>query len=157
MRDISTININDGGRPVNRDRPSESDIREFEQEFKVLLPLEYLEFLRLTNGGHPENGSFVPLGDKSDNRFSVDYFYHLMSNERQDSLSMWRAMKEWGGSIGDKCVPIGRDGGDNQLFLDLFDNGSVGLCIHDESFKRVMVAKSFSDFLDLLEEDPEMI
>ena len=54
MRNLAELNINEGGKAVERPAPSREDIVEFEQAFGVsLLPgLSFL--LQASNGGHPE-------------------------------------------------------------------------------------------------------
>ena len=98
----------------------------------------------------------MPVGHNSENRWAVDCFYYL-TDDREDAGSVWRATQEWREHLGVGRIPIGRDGGGNQIFLDVPNGVAIGLCIHDEGFKMIEVAPSFAAFLDLLEEDPDMI
>ncbi len=157
MRNLSELNINEGGRPVERTPPSQSSLQEFQEEFGVLLPKDYVEFLTAANGGHPELDSFVPTGNDASNRFAIDYFYHLTDGDRKSTSGAWWTMSKWQAELGTGCVPIGRDGGGNQICIDCNNGGSVFLCLHDEGLKKVAVAVSFSAFVDLLGEDPDMI
>jgi len=157
MRDISELNINEGGRPILRNSPSQNMISEFEDEFGISLPNDYIRFLKESNGGHPELNLFTPVGNSDDNHFTIDYFYHLTNDDRESLTSVWRVTRDWQQKLGQGCVPFGRDGGGNQLYLDFSSNEAIFLCIHDEDFKKIKVAPSFSAFLDLLEEDLDMI
>lgn len=156
MRDISELNINEGGMPVARSASSQDMVRAFEQEFDISLPKDYVRLLNEANGGHPEKDSFVPIGHAPENRWAVDYFYYL-TEDRENAGSIWRATREWREHLGVNRIPIGRDGGGNQIFLNVSNGEAVGLCIHDEGFRTIEVAPSFAAFLDLLEEDPDMI
>lgn len=156
MRTISELNINEGGRPVVRKAPSNALVIEFESEFGVKLPIDYVHLLKTVNGGHPELDSFVPLGDDPNNRWSVDCFYHL-TDDRDDTASIWRATQEWGDHLGTGQIPIAHDGGGNQIFMDLRHDKCIYLCIHDQRFKIIKVAPSFAEFLGLLDKDPDMI
>ncbi len=156
MRDLSELNVNDGGKPVDRGPPSKEAIEAYEREFGVSLPLDYVWFLSQVNGGHPEKDSFVPTGSSPDNRWGVDNFYHL-TGSGESTASLQRVTRNWREQLGADCIPIGSDGGGNQIFLDMAREAAVFLCIHDENFKIVKVASSFSEFLDLLEDDPDML
>lgn len=119
------------------------------------MPVDYISLLLGSNGGHPELDSFVPDGSSSNNRWAIDHFYHLDSGDSPSNLTI--ATSRWGEILGEGCVPFACDGGGNQIYLDMNGGGTVVLCIHDESFKRVPVAESFSKFIDKLEQDPDTI
>ena len=151
------ININEGGMPVDRSAPTEKEIKLYEESFSIKLPLDYIKLLNYSNGGHPQLDSFVPVGHSENNRWAIDTFYYLSESNKDDHNNIWRVTKEWRNYIGIENIPIGRDAGGNQIFIDNSSNGSVFLCIHDENFKKVEIAKSLNHFIDLLEEDPDMI
>ena len=153
VRKLDELNLNEGGEPVQRPKPSRNEIHEYESRFDVKLPEDMLNLLRHSNGGHPELDSFVPEGSTCENRWAVARFYHLSAN--RDSLCLTTATSEWEKILGKGCIPIAHDGGGNQIYLD--ETGQIALCIHDESFKKIPVAKSFADFIDMLESDPDMI
>lgn len=158
MRDLSELNINDGmGRPVQRSAPTREDIESFQKEFGVELPEDYVKLLQHSNGGCPELGCFLPEGAQEDNLWEVDNFYHLHKLESEQIGSLWWAMRAWREYVGEKSIPIGCDGCDNQILIDLSCGGAVFVCIHDQNFKRIRVAGSISQFLRLLREDPNMI
>ena len=157
MRELSELNINEGGTPVQRPAPTEEEIANFQKHFSVSLPLEYLMLLKHSNGGHPELCSFIPKFQDESNRWGIDYFYHLNS-EYDNILNLWKVTENWQPILGKTAIPIASDGGGNQIFLDTKDNPpSVYLCIHDQQFKKIYVADSFSEFIDLLSIDPDMI
>lgn len=156
MRDLSELNINEGGRPVSRRPPSDEEIWEFAAAHDVELPDAYVELLKFANGGHPELDTFVPVGSDENDKWAVNRFYCLDAQADVDGL--WQAAKEWAPVLGERRIPIAGDGGGNQIFLDFASNPpSVKLCIHDAQFKVRPIAESFEAFLDLLSEDPDMI
>ena len=155
MRDLVEININEGGRPVKRLAPTVKDIIDFEQQAGVKLPVEYVELLSHSNGGHPQLDSFVPSSSEG-SRWCIDLFYHIGSDIRStDNLT--KVFNDWKKYLWNGVVPIARDPGGNQICLDTSKDGNVFICVHDEGFRIIEVAPSLSDFLDLLEVDPEMI
>ncbi|MCP3925715.1 MAG: SMI1/KNR4 family protein [Desulfobacterales bacterium] len=151
MRDLSEINIS-----KSKLCPSKKEIEAYEKKFKVKIPIEYINFLNFSNGGFPELDSFIPEGQNENNKWSVDHFYFL-NNKKSEFHNIWKITKEWYKHIGKYSIPIASDGGDNQIYIDTKQDNAIFLCIHDENFKKIKVAKSLKGFLDLLEEDPEMI
>lgn len=153
MRNISDLNINDGGRLPSRPPASSEVINDFESEFEVELPEHYKSLLRSANGGHPELDSI----DGGNGQFAINRFYHL-THEDRSSESLWYATGHWRQILGVKAVPFANDGGGNQFFLDTRDTpASVKLCLHDADMKIVLIADSFEEFIDSLEIDPDMI
>jgi hypothetical protein len=157
MRDLAEINMNEGGDPVTRKPPTAAQVSRFQTHFGVVLPNEYLEFLRHANGGSPEIDSFRPKGLVEDDLWGVNRFYFL-NNDREDLEGVWKATEEWRAVLHTNIVAIGDDAGGNQIIL-LFDKmpPSVELCIHDEGMRMIHVADSFGEFIDMLTEDPDMI
>jgi hypothetical protein len=157
MRDLNELNMNEGGQPVTRQPPTDAQVADFDSHFGVILPKEYVAFLRHSNGGHPEQNSFRPKGLVEDVRWGVNRFYHL-SQDQNDLEGLWGAATEWRQVIAGNTIPIGNDGGGNQLLLS-FDHAppSVEICIHDENMRLIHVADSFGEFIDMLTEDPDMI
>lgn len=153
MRDVSELNINEGGGPVLRPPPSDELIASFEAETGLPMPMELRSFLRLVNGGHPERDSVGGNGGQ----FAVGRFYHL-SAENYGPESLWYAAKHWRPVLGDKAIPFATDGGGNQFFLDLSETpSSVKLCLHDESMRIIAIAPTFETFIDELDADQDMI
>jgi len=80
MRDLSELNINEGGEPVSRPAPSSRVVAEFQSRFGITLPGPYLQFLQYVNGGHPELDSFRGSDRPESQRWSVNRFHHLDDN-----------------------------------------------------------------------------
>ncbi len=157
MRDLLELGLNEGGKPVTRKAPTEEEIRRFEAAHQVSLPDDYVNFLRVSNGGHPELNCFVPKGLAEDNIWSVDVFYHL-GDDQSNYYNIWKVTRDWNTVLGEKAIPIAEDGGGNQIFLDFSTTpASVSLCIHDEDFGILTAAASFTEFIDMLALCPEAI
>jgi hypothetical protein len=61
-------------------------------------------------------------------------------------------------SLGDRSIPIGEDGGGNQIFMDTSTvPPSVKLAVFEGAVSNKPVAPSLSDFLALLHVDPDFI
>ncbi len=157
MRDLIELNINEGGKPVRRRSPDDEELDAFQAHYGVSLPRDYTDFLKHTNGGHPQLNSFRPTGEIEDALWTVDRFYHL-TPDKSDPGCLWRATEAWQSAVGKKIVPIAHDGGGNQIVLD-YSSGepTIQVCIHDEDFRMLYISDSFSGFLELLVEDPDMI
>jgi len=120
------------------------------------VPGSYVEFLEQADGGHPEIGCFHVEGDgRKDNLFDVDWFYSVNNpgvESIEGAISLWRE------TLGSSCLPIGRDGGGNQIYLELGDKvPAVWLYLHDESRVRLKLADSLPIFLDSLISNPDFI
>jgi SMI1 / KNR4 family (SUKH-1) len=158
MRDLHELNLNEGGRPVTRRAPTAKEITAFEAEHGVSLPGAYLRLLRHANGGHPELDSFLPVdaADAAD-RWQVNSFYFLDADTEHPE-SLWRVTRRWRPVLGPHRIPVAQDGGGNQVYLDFTtDPPAVRLCVHDAGFSSRLVAPTFEEFLDLLQDDPDMI
>lgn len=157
MRDFSELNLNEGGRPVNRAPPSAEEVAAFEHEFGVTLPRDYLQLLSYSNGGCPEADSIAPMGRTDIAKRAVNRFFHLNEDHKGPS-SLWAATRAWRPILGEKRIPIAADGGGNPFILDLSrPESSVSTCLIDDHCALVEVATSFADFIDRLEIDPDMI
>lgn len=157
MRNLAELNLNEGGKSVERAPPSPEIIAAFEQEFGVSLPSEYIELLTHSNGGHPELESIAPMGRSDIAKRSVDRFFYL-NEDRSGPTGMWAAARAWRPNLGKKQIPIATDGGGNPFVLDMsYTPPRVLACLHDEGFSMVEIATSFGDFIDNLELDPDMI
>lgn len=157
MRDLSELNINEGGRPVERPAPSRSVIEAFERHFGLRLPLNYVALLEYANGGHPELDTFGLNREPDAAHWAVNWFFHL-DDDKGSVSSLWTATEKWQRILGKKALPFALDGGGNPFFLD-FDTTppSVKVSVHDEGFRIVNLAPSFEVFLDGLSADPDMI
>ena len=147
MRDLIELNINEGGKPVRRRPPDDEELGDFQAHYEVSLPSDYTDFLKQTNGGHPQLDSFRPTAATEDELWSVDDLYHL-TPDKGDLGCLWRVTEAWQSAVGKKIVPIANDGGGNQIVLD-YSSGepSIQICIHDEDFRMLYISDSFSGFL----------
>lgn len=153
MRKLSELNINEGGWPVTRPKPSHELFVDLELKTGLRIPAELRELLQSANGGHPELDSVGGAGGQ----FAVDIFYHLTEGDFGPE-SLWYAFRHWGPILGPNAVPFATAAGGNQFFLDLSHNPpAVKLCLHDEAMRIVDIAPSFADFIDSLGTDPDMI
>ncbi len=150
------LNINVNGVPS----PGYSGDKDLFSELASLvnsdIPDVYIEFLTKVNGGHPEIGCFSALDDTSgSNLFDVDWFYSIDNPSVENVKDM---LSEWGNVLGPKNLPIGRDGGGNQIYLNLeSDNPTVWLYLHDENGAGLKLSNSFTEFLDSLISNPDFI
>jgi hypothetical protein len=157
MRDFAELNLNDGGKKVDRAPPSREVIAAFEREFGVFLPPEYIHLLTYSNGGHPELDSIAPMGRRDISVRAINRFFYL--NEDQESLAgLWAASRAWRPILGEKQIPIAADGGGNPFVLDMSTvPPKVSAYLLDDGLVRVDIAPSFGEFIDGLVLDPDMI
>jgi len=157
VRNLSELNINEGGRPVSRPAPTNNAISAFQAHFGLALPVEHLRLLRYSNGGHPELDSIEPVSRPGSARWAVNRFYHL-DEDRTSAESLWAATEQWRTRLGKDALPFAADGGGNQFFFDLkVSPPAVKVCIHDEGFAIVDIAPSLAVFIDALSIDPDMV
>jgi len=157
MRNLSELNINEGGKAVTRPAPTVDTVKAFQSHFGIVLPDEYLKLLQYSNGGHPELDSIQPVGRPEAQRWSVSWFYEL-DDDRDSTTSLWYATAAWRSILGRDALPFAEDQLGNQFFLDLsLSESAVKICIHDDNFSIADLAPSFEAFLDGLSRDPEFI
>lgn len=120
------------------------------------IPDDYILFISKVDGGHPEVGCFKIVDDDNcDNLFDVDWFYSVNNPSVENVKDV---LSKWGGVLGPKNLPVGRDGGGNQIYLNLTDEmPSVWLYLHDENKTRLKLSNSFLGFLDGLIINPDFI
>ena len=147
-------------------------IKKFEQETKLSLPEDYVNFLLKNNGGTP-NRPKVVLED--DTTFTISYFNTLqVDKERVHGVELLCAYylfsEDADGEGPSYMLPIAQDYGGNELLLSTQDNGSVYVWYHDlgisyqESINGnelglknfIKVSDSFTELLDSLQEYPEL-
>ena len=150
MRDLTELNINEGGKPVDRQPPSDAVIAAFEAEIGMPLPAELIHFLRFSNGGHPE----LDAVDGADGEFAVNHFYHLTEEDR-GTESLWHAAEEWRPIVGTDYIPFAETGGGDPFMLDVSETPpSVNICLHNENMDIYEVSPSFEAFIDSLAINP---
>lgn len=152
--DISHLHINVGGQPSPPYLGSDAALDVLAAAAGGPLPASYVAFLRQADGGHPEFGAFLPDGAASGEWSDVDWFYGVANPAVEyvgEVLAAWRA------TLGRGALPIGRDGGGNQLFLQLDQpSAPVWLWMHDPEGRR-KVADDFAAFVAALQQNPDLI
>lgn len=120
------------------------------------IPSDYIDFITEVNGGHPEVGSFRPLEDEDgQNLFDVDWFYSI---DNPAVPKLMDVFVEWKDILGSKNLPIARDGGGNQIYLNFSDDvPTVWLYLHDEDGRRLKISNGFAGFLNGLMQNPDFI
>jgi len=157
MRDLDELNINVGGRPVDRPPPSDADVAQFEQELGIAFPAELLTLLRHANGGHPQLDTFVPDGADEDDAWSINRFYNL-SGDRSDPESLWQVAATWRPILGERYLPFAFDPGGAQVVLDLgTEPHQVLVAAPDVDPEPEVVAPSLESLIDRLHENPDFI
>jgi hypothetical protein len=153
--DVKRLNINVNGTPSAGFAGSEAIFNDVAVRVGSSLPQEYIDFIREADGGHPEIGCFFVHNSNPANSFCIDWFYSF-SNPGIESIHA--ALNGWGEIVGGKCLPIARDAGGNQFYLDLREaTPSVWLYLHDESGARVLLAETFEKFISGLTVHPDFI
>ena len=157
LRDLSELNINQGGVPVTRASPTDSVVADFESYFDLRMPAQLLKLLRFSNGGHPELDSYNPSGVEDVNSFGINHFFFL-DDDRASSYGLWDAVRVWRPYIGPRGLPFAEDGGGNILFLDLSSEPPpIKVCWHDENFRTGEMAATFEKLINGLCENPDYI
>jgi hypothetical protein len=157
MRDLSELNINQGGTPTNRPPPTPAEEEAFERHFGLKLPGSYRALLRFANGGHPALDSIEAMPGSPGDIWSVNAFFYL-NQQKEESGNLWKETEKWRKVLGQEALPIANDGGGNVFFIAIGSAGSsVKVCIHDANFAIRDVASSFENFIDRLQENPDYI
>jgi hypothetical protein len=174
---MATVKWNDSRFPVL----TEADVAAFEQENKVLLPADYRECLLKHNGGKPSPRWFDYSDGTELTGSAVQEFYAIYTKPETETglsynLNLARnccTYKRMGAPrMPNELIPIGADGGDNQICLCV--SGEHTGCIYywDHELECTggtyedgtpvtmwencfFVANSFTEFLDSLHEDDD--
>lgn len=123
-----------------------TNITEFEQEYKVLLPANYKELLLMYNGGAPARGVFVANQEKS---FFIQIFYSLKYGENTLERVL-NSTQVWEQVIPTDLLPIACDHFGNDYCISLSDNdyGKIHIWLHDVGGVKSFVANSLEEFLE---------
>jgi hypothetical protein len=155
------IDFTELGPKPSKNRPfaafSNVLLNEFETTFGIVLPNEYVDFLRFQNGGKLDLSEYE---DENAGTFGrVSDFYGLGSradDEAERACGRWQFSNLWGETrmfrelFGILGVPIARDAGDNQLFLDFRNEPpSIGRMVFAEK-RSYRLADTFNEFLGKL-------
>lgn len=144
--------MNANGKPSRGFCEGSAIFEEIGSRIGGALPASYVDFIRVADGGHPEIGSFLVPGGSPDNFFEINWFYSF-SDQRVENIGA--AIDRWGDALGDGALPFGKDGGGNQIYLNLNDSTpTVWIYLHDENGARIKLANSFAEFIAGLTENP---
>jgi hypothetical protein len=153
-----------GWRP-RRDTPfgevTDENLREFQESFGVVLPPDYVRFLRECNGGRLtaryvnsrgrtlcEMNDVFGLGSRGDARAVRE-----QNRAEWDYGNLWAETPLLRERVPGPVVPIGRDGGDNTLYLDLRRTPAPVWRLVVATRHRYEIARSFDRFVDMLHTD----
>jgi hypothetical protein len=137
-------------------RASPQSIDKFEQHFAKELPADYRNFLMAANGGCPAVRRLQLL---SGYETLVNAFFFLgrprkrppRPNQDWDDENLWDETYVAQGATSNFVIPFGSDPFGDYLVFDYRQKPpTVGLVLHDDGFRVVPVARSFSDLLDML-------
>lgn len=127
------------------------DIKQFEQEYDVTLPKQYIDFLLEYNGGYPQESSFKISNDEGESL--VNKFYGIW--DMKSNLGEVFEILE--GEILEDFVSIANDPGGNEILLGVSgeNKGKVYFWIHDieseyEIDNMYILADNFADFFNNL-------
>lgn len=157
MRNLSELEI----KPRRRStfgKLDEAQVAAFQNHFRLTLPAEYLALLRYQNGGYPRLRYYAdPAGGDSEvndfyglGTFEADAAARAVKPNSWDIGNLWGETRIWRPSIGERAIPIGRDGGNNQVFIDTSTNPAKVYKASASTRKARLVADSLADFFDLL-------
>lgn len=154
MRALSELKItHDQSFPL---KAKERAILQFEAAFEVVLPDDYKKFLKTFNGGEPNICRFkFSTNDES----WVNAFFGLGRSRKQpppesldwDFNNLWDETHIARRNIGSPIIPFAIDPMGDYLVLDCRKpRGPVFLALHENRYKLIRLAQSFSIFIDNL-------
>jgi len=151
MRRLNELNIDSS----KLDGPNAHEIDDFENWFGVKLPLDYIGFLRFSNGGSPEVDTFVYRVGEDEGEGAVSTFFSLTS-DKDDTYGIWYCTGLIESVLGFKCVAIAENGGGDMIFLDMRDKPpSVKILYRSSGNSTPEIADTFEDFIDSLHLNPD--
>jgi hypothetical protein len=161
MRDVSKLGLTrfDDRAPKFA---TAAAIARFERAFRVTLPADYRAFLMTQNGGCPRVNR-VRFGRRS--ATTVNTFFFLGRPRAKpprlergwDDENLWDETFVARRQLGERVVPFAADPFGDYFFFDYRRPGPrVAIALHEDGFKFLTVARSFSDFLDKLERPPRV-
>lgn len=86
--DIGRLKMNIRGAPASPFEGPEGAFDEVAAHVGAPLPKSYIEFIRETDGGHPEISCFTPDKTNPNNVFGVDTFYSENPKERDPYMQI---------------------------------------------------------------------
>lgn len=129
------------------------DIKQFEQEYEVTLPKQYVEFLLEYNGGFSKESGFIISDEEGESL--VNKFYGI--GDMKSNLGKVFEVLE--GEIPEDFISIANDPAGNEILLGVSREyqGKIYFWIHDiepeeEMDNMFILADSFAEFFDNLYE-----
>jgi hypothetical protein len=129
------------------------DIKQFEHEYNVILPKQYVDFLLKYNGGYPQESNFKISDNQGESL--VNKFYGI--GDMKSNLAKVFEVLE--GEIPEDFISIANDPGGNEILLGVSGEyqNKIYLWIHDiepedEMGNVFILADSFSEFFNNLYE-----
>jgi hypothetical protein len=129
------------------------DIKQFEHEYNVILPKQYVDFLLKYNGGYPQESNFKISDNQGESL--VNKFYGI--GDMKSNLAKVFEVLE--GEIPEDFISIANDPGGNEILLGVSGEyqDKIYLWIHDiepedEMGNVFILADSFSEFFNNLYE-----
>jgi hypothetical protein len=92
-------------------------IRKLESKYRVHLPETYVQFLLKHNGGQPEPDTY-PITGLANNPVGLISEFYGVSNVFNEFWGIDEAMDDIHGLVPGLIVPIGSDGGPNDICID---------------------------------------
>ena len=150
----------------NEIKTNKKEIEEFEKEYNLKLPEDFVLFLVETNGGNPIGELYTPPFDEVDPKTNER---HIQETDIDNFFSFNEIKFEYGdvideGYIPSEYVPLARSSFDNLFLIRLDDSESYGSIyfanhdLFDEENNRITISKiadSFSAFVDSLKANEE--
>ena len=134
-------------------------IEQFEKNNGLRLPKDYIEFLEKYNGGRPETNIVNLKGYKIES-FLIATFFGVNLDDNNDIIYQFNILNK---RIPKECVPIADVEGGNVICMNLSSEkyGHIYLWDHEMEVlcgERItldnlyLVAKSFKEFIDMIEQ-----
>ena len=149
--------------------PTAAEIEAIEQELGARLPADYLDFLQVANGGSTDFSARVPPPHGEPILLAVVFSTHADARDSYSSETILgeieTAREIW--QIPPQVLPFGSEGAECEFFLDLTPEGNGRVVVYlaglpawtgrrpDDAF--VPVANSFTEFIDSLAVEPDML
>ncbi|MFC9711523.1 SMI1/KNR4 family protein [Paenibacillus sp. NPDC056933] len=128
-----------------------NDIREFEGEYVLKLPEQYVDFLLRYNGGYPEKSTFKISDEEGES--VVNKFYGIGNMKG----NLGKVFEVLDGELPEGFISIANDPGGNEICIGTGERyfGEIYFWMHDmesdEEMGNMFFFKSnFNDFLDNL-------
>lgn len=139
--------------------PTDDEVREVEELVVAKLPTDYLDFLKVANGGYFEfcvdvGGETFSFGDvfRAGKDAAGDYGFGTLIGEVMSARSGFFEIPK-------QVLPFAQDGGGSSVFLDLSEQGGgrVVAFVHglpewaggSQEDKFIEVARSFSEYIEM--------